>query len=269
MKQRIEETLAFLKSRTKLDPQILIILGSGFGEIAKKINADIIIPYSEIPYFRKAKAPTHEGNLVFGRWHRKQVMIMQGRIHAYEGYDSMDLMYPVRIAGELGVKLLITTNLSGGINENFKVGDIMLVEDHINLSGINFLAGYAIEGKTEFVDMFEAYSPRLIILFEEVARSKGFNIHRGVLAYLTGPAFETQAELKFFKMIGANAVGWSIVPEVLMARRIGMEVIGICYISDISDPERVGPVYIKEIFEAGLKKSKELYSILDLFISQA
>lgn len=265
---RYEKTIKFFREKTQLIPEILIVLGSGLGKIAEKIELDISIPYKDIPYFKHTNIPTHAGNLVFGRLAGKALMIMQGRLHVYEGHNLEDIVYPIRIAKRLGVKRAILTNLSGGINKDFNRGDFMVVADHINVSGKNPLIGSWKENtENPFVDMFNAYSARLIELMEKAATAKNIMLHKGVLAYLTGPNFETAAELRFLRLIGADAVGWSIVPEVLMARHLNMEVLGICCISDLSNPETLKSIDIQEIFNVGLDKADELNTLIETFIS--
>lgn len=263
-----DDTINYLQSIIKKVPDTLIILGSALGNITEMMDVKTVIPYHDIPHFVKPKAPTHAGNLVLGQIAQKDVLIMQGRFHVYEGYDMQATTYPVRVFAELGIKRLITTNLSGGINESFKVGDMMLVEDHINLSGINSLIWGLTRSSWKFTDLFEAYAPGLISIMEDVASTSGITLHKGVLAYLTGPSFETRAELKMLKKLGADAIGWSMVPEVLEARKCGVEVLGLVCVSDISNPDNFCPVNLKELYYTGSEKSKMLYILLERFITK-
>jgi len=261
MENKIAETLKFIREIIEITPEILIILGSSLGKVADNIERKIIIPFMNIPHFRKTTALSHRGNLIFGEIAQKKVMVMQGRYHVYEGYDASFTTYPVRIASHMGIKKLITTNLSGGINDALEIGDFMVIEDHINLSGTNPLIWTeALEKK--YVDMYNAYTPELIRLLELSASELKINLKKGILAYLTGPNFETRAELRMLKMLGADAVGWSIVPEVLEARRCSMEVLGIACISDLSNPKTFNPVYLDRLYQTGEDKSYTLFSLL-------
>ncbi|MBU0477581.1 purine-nucleoside phosphorylase [bacterium] len=262
------KTLNFLRDRIKTVPEILIILGSGFAKVADKMKIRVEIPYQDIPHFKKTSAPTHSGNLIAGKINGRDVLVMQGRYHVYEGYEISFTTYPVRVAAELGVKKLITTNLSGGINENFNIGDFMLVKDHLNVSGVNPLIWDSGRTSGQFTDMYEAYSSHLIRLLERSASELGITLHKGVLAYLTGPNFETRSELKMLKLLGADAVGWSLVPEVLEARRYGMDVLGIVCISDLSNPDSFNPVNLEEIYQIGKEKADTLFLLLASFMSK-
>jgi len=267
IQEKCLEAVRFIKKNTKVRPEILIILGSGLGELANKIDRASSLSYSQIPHFKNTGVWTHKGELIFGALSGKKIMIMQGRTHVYEGHSAAEVAFPVMAASGLGAKMLINTNLSGGISKNFNIGEFMLISDHINLSGHNPLIGFKnLRGRTSFVDMCEAYSPRLLSLMQKAASRLKIKLHKGVLAYLTGPSFETPAELRFLKSIGTHAVGWSIVPEVIMARSLGMEVLGISCISDLSDPDRPLPVNLEGIFKVGIKKSKELHALLAEFL---
>ena len=268
LKNRYNETLKFIRNQIKISPDILIILGSGFGSVAENIDIKISIPYKDIPYFKKTTAHTHAGNLVFGKISGKNVIVMQGRFHVYEGYEVSQTTYPVRIAAELGAKKLISTSLAGGINEIFNIGDFMVIEDHLNLSGVNPLIWDLQEPVRRYTDMYEAYNPSLIKLIENVAFELSIPLRKGVFAYLTGPNFETRAELKMLKILGADVVGWSLVPEVMEARKYEMDVLGLVCISDISNPDKFGPVNLKKIYQTGFKKTATLFSLLKNFISK-
>jgi purine-nucleoside phosphorylase len=264
----VVETLRYIQARIEPVPDVLIILGSSFGGVSEKMNVRISLPYESIPHFRKPNAPTHSGNLALGKIADKEVMIMEGRFHVYEGYEVFQTTYPVRMAAALGIKKLITTNLSGGINGSLDIGDFMVVEDHLNLSGVNPLRWGFQKSPGQFTDMYEAYASGLIRLLEEAASVLNIPLRKGVLAYLTGPNFETKAELKMLKILGADAVGWSMVPEVLVARRYGMDVLGLSCISDISDPDRFDVVNLEMLYKAGFDKTDSLFSLLEGFISK-
>lgn len=264
----LKDTLRFLRKKVSVVPEDLIILGSGLTRMVKRVKVKIDIPYQRIPGFKKTNAPTHPGHLIVGKINKREALIMQGRYHVYEGYEASFTTYPVRALAALGVRRLITTNLSGGINPSFRKGDFMVVEDHLNLSGVNPLIWNSKQPKRQFTDMHKAYSPRLIKLLGKVALERKIVLRKGVLAYLTGPNFETQAELKALKLLGADAVGWSLIPEVLEARRYAVEVLGLVCISDISQPENFGPVDLDEIYRIGEKKAEELFLLLEGLIDR-
>jgi purine-nucleoside phosphorylase len=242
-------------------PRVLIILGSAFGSIAECLTVEKKIPFRKIPGFPKVSAPTHSGNLLFGKMGRCPVLVAQGRSHVYEGHPVEATTAPVRLAGDLGIKIMITTNLAGGVNPGFEAGDFMVVEDHINLTGQTPLFWNG-KDKGVFTDMFEAYSPRLMDLLHKGAASKGISLQRGVLAFTTGPSFETRAELKMLKLLGVDAVGWSLVPEVLEARRLGIESCGLACISDKADPDAMRPVDLEKLYQTGFDKAAELQELL-------
>lgn len=248
-------------------PKVLIILGSSFSAIVNDMTIEKNIPFSEMPGLPKATAPMHSGNLIFGKIEGCDVLIMQGRLHVYEGYPIHVTTYPVRFSATLGIKKMITTNLSGGINPAFEKGDLMVVEDHINLSGQTPLTWNS-EQQGSFTDMYEAYSLKLISLLARTAMKSGIKLHKGVLAYLTGPSFETRAELRMLRILGADAIGWSLVPEILEARRCGMEACGIVCISDIADPDRFQPVDLDGLYNVGLSTLPILKKLLFEFILQ-
>ncbi len=267
MQLKLKETIGFISKKTAFKPEIMLILGSGFGSVAKGIDIESNFPFQEIPYFQKTSVQTHQGRLILGRFHKKKVMVMQGRYHIYEGFSASEVAYPVMVAAELGAKILISTNLAGGINRKLKVGDFMIIKDHLNFSYDNPLRGLKnTKGEISFVDMHAAYSPHLIRLVKRAAERLKIKLHAGALAYLSGPNFETPAEVAFLRKTGVDAVGWSIVPEVLMARYLGMDVLGISCISDITDAHSRVSLNIKEIFAVGLKKAEQLHTLLSGFL---
>lgn len=266
MTRRIEETVNFLKGTLQSLPEVLIILGSSLGSAAGAVKNPLSIPCQDIPHVKAPAVYTHAGNIVFGELSNKYVMVMQGRLHVYEGFDVSDTTYPVRVAAALGVRSMITTNLSGGIHSGFHVGDFMAVTDHINLSDANPLIFGGEEKGRRLVDMFEAYDPILITALEEAAGRLDIVLRKGVLAYLTGPNFETRAELRMLRALGADAIGWSLVPEVLEARRSGLQSLGIACISDISDPDRYGPVDMNRLYESGREMAGPLTALLEAVV---
>ncbi len=250
LREKIEEARKFIQGKTKVKPGIGIILGTGLGALAKEIEVENVLPYEDIPHFVTSTIHGHEGNLILGKLMNKVIVAMQGRLHFYEGYSSEEITFPVRVMRKLGVNLLIESNAAGGMNPNFKAGDLMIITDHINLIGINPLIGPNDERLgPRFPDMCEPYDKELIELCEKVALEEGIRIHRGVYVGVTGPNLETPAEYRFLRLIGADAVGMSTVPEVIVAKHSGLKVLGISCITDECIPDRLEPVDIRKILK--------------------
>lgn len=237
----LKQAADFVQSQTDRQPGIGLILGSGLGPLANEIEAATVIPYDTIPHFPVSSAPGHAGRLVIGTLAGKTVAAMQGRVHFYEGYSPQHLTLPVRVMQLLGVKTLLVTNAAGGINPNFQKGDLMLITDHLNmvgLSGQHPLRGPNLaEFGPRFPSMTHAYAPSLIALAHRTAAGLNLTLPEGVYAYVTGPAFESPAEIRFLKAIGADAVGMSTVPEVVVAHHGGMGVLGISSITNMAIQE--------------------------------
>jgi len=234
MLQKIQETASFLRSRVKEIPDTAIILGTGLGELVEYITDKEIVKYCDIPNFPVSTVEGHSGNLIFGRLGSKPIIAMQGRFHYYEGYDMKQVTFPVRVFQALGVKTLFVSNAAGGMNKDFKVGDIMIICDHINLFPENPLRGHNYnELGTRFPAMTEAYDRKLIDMADQIAAEKGIRVMHGVYVGVTGPTFETPAEYEFFRVIGGDAVGMSTVPEVIVANHAGIRVFGISVITDL------------------------------------
>ncbi len=235
IEQKLAETVNTLREYRHARPHIGLILGSGLGALAEEIAGAVKIPYREIPHFLVSTVEGHAGQLVFGSLGRQQVVAMQGRFHYYEGYSLQDITYPVRVMRELGVETLLVTNAAGGINAGFSAGDLMLIKDHINLIGANPLRGANVDSQgPRFPDMTGAYAGELRQLAGEVAREQGITLQEGVYAGLFGPSYETPAEIRFLQLIGADAVGMSTVPEVIVARHAGIRVLGISCITNMA-----------------------------------
>ena len=228
MWNKVQETVKFLQNKGMTSPDYGIILGTGLGNLVEKINIDITIPYAEIPNFPVSTVAGHSGELIFGKLGGKTVIAMKGRFHFYEGWTMEQTVFPVRVMKYLGVEKLIVSNASGGVNPNFKVGDIMVITDHINLMPV-----HPLHGKNDdrfgprFVDMHEPYSKKMIAKMDKIADSLNIPIHKGIYLALQGPTFETPAEYKMVKILGADAVGMSTVPEVIIAKHMGVECFGI------------------------------------------
>ncbi|MBR5003126.1 MAG: purine-nucleoside phosphorylase [Bacteroidaceae bacterium] len=234
MLNKINQTAAYLKTMVSYRPETGIILGTGLGHLADEITDKIEIPYEQIPHFPLSTVEGHSGKLIFGKLGGKEVLAMQGRFHYYEGYDMKQVTFPVRVFKAMGVKTLFVSNAAGGMNPDFKVGDIMIITDHINLFPEHPLRGKNHEELgTRFPDMSEAYSPRLIAKANEIADRCGIKVQHGVYVGTSGPTFETPAEYRYFRRIGGDAVGMSTVPEVIVARHGEMEVFAISVITDL------------------------------------
>lgn len=230
---KVTEALNVIKSHTSIKPKAAIILGSGLGKFAEKIDNAVTIPYGNIPNWKTSTAPGHVGCLICGTLSGVPVVAMQGRLHCYEGYTPQETTFPVRVFGEWGVKILIVTNASGGVNWNYKSGDIVLITDHINLTGANPLTGanYPMWGP-RFPDMSHAYSKRLIDHAQKCAKDLGQTLQKGVYLGLAGPSYETPAEIRMARTIGADLVGMSTVHETIVANQMGIEVCGLSCVSN-------------------------------------
>lgn len=251
--QRFDETTAYLRSRITDMPTLAIVLGSGLGKLADRIEQPTIIPYKEIPHFKTSSATGHKGNLIFGTLGGRQVMAMQGRFHYYEGYSMDEVTFPVRVMARLGVKTLFVSNAAGGMNPNFHVGDLMIITDHISFLP-NPLIGKNIEEMgPRFPDMTTVYSTRIRKLAHAAANDMGINLREGVYVAETGPTYETPAEYRMYHMLGGDAVGMSTVPEVIVARHCGMEVFGMSVITNCA----------KDLSESCLNNGDDVVSVAD------
>ena len=232
---KLQETVAAVAKRSGLKPKVGIILGSGLGKLVEQIEDAVAIDYADIPHFPVSTVAGHAGRLVFGRIGKTEVVAMQGRFHYYEGHAMRTVAYPVAFMQAFGVKTLVVSNSAGGINRSFSPGDLMLITDHINLFATNPLVGLNDERLgPRFPDMTEAYSPRLVGIADSAAGGLGMSFRRGVYAGLSGPCYETAAEIRYLERIGADAVGMSTVPEVIAARYLGLEVLGISCITNMA-----------------------------------
>lgn len=232
---KYQDAVAYIEPKLTEKPTIGLVLGSGLGVLADEIENPLIIPYEEIPGFTKSTVVGHKGQLVIGKLHGKQVVAMQGRFHSYEGHDLDAVVFPIRVMKLLGVETMIITNAAGGINESYGEGNLMLIRDHINLTGRNPLIGPNDDQMgTRFPDMSEAYSKELRNLAKEVAAQQGINLQEGVYVGLLGPSYETPAEIRMLRILGADAVGMSTVPEVIVARHMKVNVLGISCISNMA-----------------------------------
>ncbi|OUM96837.1 MAG: purine-nucleoside phosphorylase [Thermobacillus sp. ZCTH02-B1] len=246
----IREAADFIRSRAALVPEIALILGSGLGVLADHVEDAAVIPYRDIPHFPLSTVEGHAGELVVGRLAGRNVVIMRGRFHMYEGYGPELTAFPVRVMKALGARTLVVTNAAGGINTSYRPGDLMLITDHLNLTGRNPLVGpNDDELGPRFPDMSEAYSRRLRAIARETAREQGLELREGVYAGLLGPSYETPAEIRMLRALGADAVGMSTVAEVIAARHCGLDVLGISCISNMAAGILDQPLSHEEVME--------------------
>ena len=263
LRNKIEEAVAFLRTRIAAQPPLGIILGTGLGGLAKEISAEVVVDYAEIPYFHLSTVESHHGKLIFGTLAGKQVVAMQGRFHYYEGYTLQQVTFPVRVMKFLGVSTLLISNAAGGMNPNFSRGSIMIITDHINLLGDNPLIGPNDDTLgPRFPDMSEPYSRRLIAVAEDVALDLKIKTERGVFVAVPGPNLETRAEYRFLRMIGADAVGMSTVPENIVANHMGMSVLGFSIITDECFPDTLKPANVDEIIAVANATEPRLTAIM-------
>jgi purine-nucleoside phosphorylase len=263
LKQRLAETTDFIKNRIKDAPYIGLLTGTGLGESAESITINTTISYQDIPHFPLPTVQTHIGRMLAGNINACPVIAMQGRFHLYEGYGPLEVTYPIRVMQQLGVKILILTNASGGLNLKFAAGDIMLITDHINLTGANPLIGPNEDSwGVRFPDMTQAYNQKLIAMAASIAGAAGIHLQKGIYAGLTGPSLETPAEVKFLQTIGAEAVGFSTVQEVIVAVHSGMRVLALSTITNVHHPERPVPATVEEIIDVAKKAIPLLETIL-------
>jgi len=261
--KKIEETLKVIRKATKDNYPVGIILGTGLGGLVKEINIEHEIDYANLPHFPLSTVESHKGKLIFGSIGNKKVVAMQGRFHYYEGYTMQQIVYPVRVMKFLGVETLLVSNACGGMNPQYRRGDIMIMVDHINLLGDNPLIGKNYEELgPRFPDMSEAYSNELISLAEEVALDNKIKIQKGVYVAVPGPNLETRAEYRFLRNTGADVVGMSTIPENIAANHMGMKVLGFSIITDECFPESLKPVNVEEIIATAMAAEPKMTLIM-------
>jgi len=267
--EKINDTKEFIFQKTKIRPEIAIVLGSGLGELADSVKEAVRIPYSEIPHFVKSTVEGHKGELVIGKLFDKNILIMQGRIHFYEGYSMQEITYPVRVMSGLGIKKLILTSAVGGINKKYKPGDIVLIKDHINFTGDNPLRGeHEPEFGERFPDMTYIYNREMILKTHKIAKSLGIRTHIGIYLSTRGPSYETPAEIKAFRKLGADVVGMSVVPEAIVAHQSKIELLCISYVSNMAAGILKKTLSHEEVIETGKQVSKKLISLLNQLIKE-
>jgi purine-nucleoside phosphorylase len=264
----INEAADFIRGRSKVRPEVGIVLGSGLGGVAEAVQDADIIPTAELPHWPHSTVEGHVGRLVLGHLDGRPVIVLQGRVHYYEGYGMDRIVFPIRVMHALGVSVLIVTNAAGGLNPDYRAGDLMLIRDHLNFPGMG--GNNPLRGPTHpslgprFPDMSAPYDAPLRVLAHEVARKAGFSLQEGVYAYVAGPSFETPAELRFLRMAGGDAVGMSTASEVVTARHSGVRVLGISNISNVAlvDPVPGVETSHEEVLEAGRLAVPRLISVI-------
>lgn len=269
IKKQLDESVAYLKNKGFNAPVLGIVLGTGLGKLADEIENPIEAHYNHIPFFPLATVEFHSGKLIYGTLEGKKVVVMQGRFHIYEGYDLLDVTYPIRVMHQLGIKNLFISNAAGAINLNYKKGDIMLIEDHINLQGGSPLAfkNVSLFGD-RFVNMNEPYDLIMRNKIKAIAKKEGISLQTGVYASVVGPQLETKAEYRMLKIIGADAVGMSTVPEVIVANHLKLPILAVSVLTDECDPDNLQAVDITEILEiAGKTEPKMILLFRELLKS--
>ncbi|MEN8250568.1 MAG: purine-nucleoside phosphorylase [Bacteroidota bacterium] len=256
---KIRETYEFLKEKCPFSPEIGVILGTGLGGLVEKVNINCEIPYDDIPNFPVSTVESHHGRLIFGTLEGKSVVVMQGRFHYYEGYSMQQVTFPVRVMKLLGIKHLLVSNAAGGLNEGYQISDLMIINDHINLFPENPLTGPNLdELGPRFPDMSEPYSHQLLKLGVEIGDRLDANVHQGVYAAVSGPNLESPAEYKYLRIIGADAIGMSTIPEVIVARHMDLPVFATSVITDLGYPGAIEKVDVARIIAAANKAEPSL-----------
>lgn len=261
--QQIREASEVIRQKWSGRPRVGIILGTGLGSVAEQITTEAVLPYEAIPHFPRSTAVSHAGQLVCGQLQGLPVVAMEGRFHAYEGYSYTQITFPVRVMKALGAELLLVSNACGGLNPHYAQGDIVVIEDHISLMNGNPLIG--VNDDTlgpRFPDMSAPYDRHLINAALEIARRENFAAHKGVYVGVTGPNLETRAEYRFLRLIGADVVGMSTVPEVIVAAHAGLRVLGLSVVTDLCLPDALKPADIKEILAAAASAEPKLRAIV-------
>ena len=270
----VEEAAKYLQDKLgPLTPKVGVVLGSGLGAVASSVSEAVYVPYSQIPHFPQSTVEGHTGRVVAGRMGSTPVIVLQGRVHFYEGYSPTQVTFPMRVLGALGVEAVILTNAAGGIDESYELGQLVALSDHINMMGWNPLVGpneprFAISKNAglRFFDMTEAYSQRLRALAKQAAHDEGITIGEGVYLAVSGPSFETPAEIRAFRAMGATLVGMSTVPETIVARHMGMEVLGISCVTNKAAGLNSKPLSHEEVFETGRLVERRLAGVVERLV---
>jgi purine-nucleoside phosphorylase len=251
MLEHIQETTNYIRSKISFEPEFGIVLGTGLGGLVNEIEVISTLLYRDIPHFPVSTVKGHEGHLIFGRLGGRNVIAMQGRFHYYEGYSMKEITFPIRVMKQLGIKLLILSNAAGGVNPEYQIGDLMIIRDHINLMGNNPLIGKNdLELGPRFPDMSDAYDKNIIRHATKIARIHNIHFQVGVYAAVTGPTFETPSEYKYIRILGADAVGMSTVPETIVARHMGLPVFAVSVISDLGVEGKIVEITHEDVIDA-------------------
>jgi purine-nucleoside phosphorylase len=263
MWEKVQQTVSYINGKIDFTPQYGVILGSGLGSFTEEMDVEFILPYNEIPNFPVSTVQGHKGALVFGTIGDKKVVAMQGRFHFYEGYSMKEVTFPVRVIKYLGIDKLIVSNASGGVNPSYRVGDIVIIKDHINFAPEHPLRGINDERfGPRFVNMSEPYSRKMIAKAKELAINLNIEVKEGIYLGLQGPTFETLAEYKMVKILGADCVGMSTVPEVIVARHMDLETFGISVITDMGDEDSIETISHDEVLEAAQKAEPKVRTLI-------
>ena len=268
MLEKIQETATYLKGKINTHPETAIILGTGLGSLVHEITDKYEIDYKDIPHFPLSTVEGHSGKLIFGKLGDKDIMAMQGRFHYYEGYSMKEVTFPVRVMHALGIKNLFVSNAAGGMNPDFEIGDLMVITDHINFFPEHPLRGKNIPYGPRFPDMSEAYNKELINKADIIAAEKGIKLQHGIYIGTQGPTFETPAEYKMFHILGADAVGMSTVPEVIVANHCGINVFGVSVITDLGVEGKIVEVSHEEVQKAADEAQPRMTTIMRELINR-
>ncbi|MEM8763693.1 MAG: purine-nucleoside phosphorylase [Bacteroidota bacterium] len=268
-KKQVDESVEYLHKKGFDQPEIGIVLGTGLGKLTEEIENAVEAHYNHIPYFPLATVEFHSGKLIYGTISGKKVVVMQGRFHLYEGYDFLDVTYPIRVMHALGIQKLFVSNAAGAINLSFKKGDIMLIEDHINMQGGSPLAfKNVVEFGNRFVDMSEPYDVEMRKKIEAIAKRNLISLQKGVYVSVVGPQLETKAEYRMLKILGADAVGMSTVPEVIVANHLELPIVAVSVLTDECDPDNLQPININEIIEIAATTEPKMIQLFKELINE-
>ncbi len=268
MLERIKSTVSFIQNKTKFFPEVGIILGTGLGGLVEDIKIEHTLDYEDIPDFPVSTVDGHHGRLIFGELGGKKIVAMQGRFHYYEGYPMEIVIFPVRVLKYLGIKTLLVSNASGGVHPDFEIGDLMIINDHINLIPNPLIGKHIPEFGVRFPDMSEPYDLKLIEKAKEIAEKNNLKVQEGCYVATTGPTFETPKEYQYFRIIGGDTVGMSTVPEVIVARQMGIPCFAISIITDLGVPGKIVEVTHEEVQKVAAKAETKMTLIMEELISQ-
>jgi len=268
MSETIKDTVNFIKTLIQDEPEVGIILGTGLGGLVREIDIKLSIPYNEIPNFPVSTVEGHSGKLIFGKLGGKNVVAMQGRFHFYEGYPMSQVIFPVRVMKFLGIKTLLLSNASGGVNPDFEIGDLMIITDHICLVPNPLIGKHNPEFGARFPDMSDAYNKDLVVQAKEIAKQLSIKVQEGVYTATTGPTFETPTEYKYFRVIGSDAVGMSTVPEVIAARQMSIPCFAMSIITDLGVPGKIVEVTHEEVQKVAATAETKMTKIFTKLIEK-